>query len=79
MRIGKRTVIKTPKAAKQYVCALCGDLIEKGEHYQRATAAHEGRYLSIVACILHQWRELHERMRELKEQHNPKSIKDGWR
>ena len=67
MTLGNRTIIKTHKAKKSYRCAICDDMIESGEHYQKASGQKDGKFISENFCILESWKDIHAYMRKVKE------------
>ena len=68
MALGNRTLIKDHKAKKSYQCVICGSPITEDEHYQKATAQVDGRYLTRVYCIMEDWGPIHADMKKAKLQ-----------
>ena len=68
MKIGKRILIKSVVAKIPHSCSMCGDTIAKSEHYTVATAYNEDKgYMSYKCCLTHEWKEIHEYARTMRD------------
>ena len=65
-KFGNRTLIKEHRAKKEYQCVICDSPIQEGEHYQKATAQADGKFITRIYCIVESWKDIHADVREAK-------------
>ena len=69
MGIGNRIHIRNIKANKDHQCDMCGDRLAAGEHYTRAHAQKDGKFITRKYCITHPWKIINADMREARDAH----------
>lgn len=68
--MGKRIFLKQQLSRKEHECDMCHARIGKGEHYVRATAQKEGKFITGKYCCGEDWSEINKDMRRRRENVN---------
>lgn len=61
--MGRRIALKSQLSRKEHECDLCHATISKGEHYTRATAQKDGKFITGKYCCGEPWADVTADMR----------------